>query len=243
VSPAAGKVAKKSAGKRTEKPRAASTLATTLFPWESTYRAACELASSESRFFFSTRNLYYALIQCGAPMARISEVSFGKQLSAFERLAGKHPFRIDPKHLKPVPKVFPEPDLFDYAVRRILVVDRLEILLILAMNGFFQKIEVGLLTLDAYPGHVLQAVKQQQKKKIPTTLLVLDQSFGNSERKRLEQLQGQLSGKCATWKALALKPTRMRPSSNEPLEALPPVQMMQQIYKRIARGHVDAGFG
>jgi hypothetical protein len=239
---------------------------------------AADALSLAGRFWFSRRNLYYELVRRGrlpAPSAP-GELGLGgldAALDATERTAGPLARLLRPER---VPRSMPvgdlPPDLFDYAVRRAVVVERLEPLLVLAQNGFHHRIEVALVTEDGFPEHVWAQLHRQLAAGVATRFYALHdctlEGYGLAARLR-RRLRAASSAKVldiglrvahALDLGLPLRRGPMpslRPAealdaqeqrmlgegSYVELEELPPLDAMRFVYRRIARRVADAGFG
>lgn len=113
--------------------------------------AACAAAvSSGRRFAYTPRNLFYEALR-RAPFVPPSmdpdaelEI-FCASLARHERSSGPLPGLIRSKEATDGPgSVASDPDVFDYAVRRVLVFERLDTFLLFAKNGFHRSVELGM---------------------------------------------------------------------------------------------------
>ena len=247
-------------------------------PSRTAIEQAADALSLGGRFWFSRRNLYYELVRRGqlpGPTAP-GERDLGgleRALDAVERAAGPLARLLRPER---VPHTMAlgdlPPDLFDYAVRRAVVLERLEPLLVLAQNGFHHRIEVALVTEDGFPEHVWAQLERQLAAGVATRFYALHdctlEGYGLAARLR-RRLRAAPSAKVLdiglrVAHALDLGlPLRRGPTpsllpsesldaqeqrmlgegSYAELEELPPLEAMRFVYRRIARRVADAGFG
>jgi hypothetical protein len=158
------------------------------------------------------------------------------------------------------------PDLFDYSIQRVALFERLDLCLMLIANGFHREIEIALTVPPEFPTHVWPRIEQQIAANLPTTFLAicdcgeaheawldgLDARFGSGQVRRVG-----LTVPWASKLGLPLRDTRsprenpldtngadvLRSGSHALLEELPPLMVMRWIYRRVARGAEDIGFG
>jgi hypothetical protein len=129
---------------------------------------AARAVSAGGRFAYTKRNLYYELVRRGAYPAPAGDPAhafevFRDALRAAERAEGKLEGLIRPSHTPPGVLEAPsgDPDLFDYAVRRALVFDRLDVFLLFVKNGFHRKLEIALAVAPDFPGYVWRSLERQ----------------------------------------------------------------------------------
>jgi hypothetical protein len=114
---------------------------------------------SRGTFTFSPRQLFYQLVRAGAWPApqeapRTSRLAFRRALGAYREAHGAVPGLLSARAARAAVPSPGAPDLLDYSVRRVLVVDRVETLLVFALNGFHRKMEIALLAYPGAPPHV-----------------------------------------------------------------------------------------
>jgi hypothetical protein len=141
-------------------------------------RAAVASISSGGVFRYTLRNLAYELVRREAmPAPETVDEGLGALRSAIRLFEKRHepleglirPERIVRRRL---PRRV-EPDVYDYSVRRVLAFDRLDTMLLFALNGFYRRIEVGLVVLDGFPSHVWTAIRRQLRAATPTKFLIV----------------------------------------------------------------------
>lgn len=140
---------------------------------------AAHSVSKRGALRFTARNVYYKMLREGTwrevpgdPEGSLQ--SFLQALAAFEAAHGRLPGRIS------APAPLPEPetaglheDLTEYSVRRIIVVDRVELLLLFVLNGFHRKIEMGLALWPDFPRHIWHMHEDLPCEPPPRTFYVL----------------------------------------------------------------------
>ncbi len=141
-------------------------------------------ALSLGKFLFTPRNLCWELVRRGAWPAPVDGASpreamtqFRAALAAHEQAHARLPGLVRASEARAaVPPAY-LPDVFDYSVRRVLVFDRVESFLLLAMNGFHRKIEVGLVVLEgpgkSFPEHVTRRLERQLATGLRTAFYVV----------------------------------------------------------------------
>jgi hypothetical protein len=241
-------------------------------------RAAVAAVSSGGAFSFTLRNLFYELLRreslpgpTGAPDDGLA--SLGIALRRFERQHGALHALIRPDRLlRRRPPRGVEPDLYDYSVRRVIAFDRIDTMLLFAMNGFHRRVEVGLVVLDGFPTHVWSALRRQLRAGTPTTFLVVHDcdtrghdAAAIAARKLARYPSARVVDVGLTFtQALRLgipvrtaetRPPRRRVQATDRaqvllaqgnyahFEEMPPLRAMRWVYQRVAKGAVDVGFG
>lgn len=157
------------------------------------------------------------------------------------------------------------PDLFDYSIQRVALFERLDLCLMLIANGFHREIELALTVPPEFPTHVWPRIEQQIAAGLPTTFLAIT-DFGEAHEAWLDGLDARYGagrvrrvGLTVPWAAKLGLPLRarmpltealdtpdatvLRSGSHALLEELPPLALMRWIYRRVARGAEDIGFG
>jgi hypothetical protein len=135
-------------------------------------------------FTFSTRQLFYQLVRAGgwpAPEGapRAARVAFRRALGDHVARNGRVHGLLSARAARAAVPPLGAPDLNDYSVRRVLVLDRVETMLIFALNGFHRKIEVALLACPGapphfgFPEHVSQRLELQLKSGLRTAFYTL----------------------------------------------------------------------
>lgn len=142
-------------------------------------RAAIEEAaravSAGGKLPFTARQLYYELLRRGAELApgpdveKVIEPILATALRGKKALVGL----VRPEKYVERLAARPEADVFDYAVRRAIVFDRIELMLLFALSGFHRKLEIALLTLDGAPRHVWKAMERQLADNVKTRFYLL----------------------------------------------------------------------
>ena len=158
-------------------------------------KRAVRALSKQGRFRFTLRNLYYKLVRVGLwpppnqePIAALSR--FRTALQDYEKQHGPIPGRI--RHVDRLPEVdlaqLP-PDVADYTTRRVIVFDRQETFLVFALNGFFRKIEIGLLVWPDYPQLVWERIHDHLAGGATTTIYLLHDCnrLGYDMKRRVEE--------------------------------------------------------
>jgi hypothetical protein len=155
-----------------------------------TERAAHAL-SRGGAFFFSPRQLYYQLVRDGAWPApsgspRNARIEFRRALGAHLRKHGRVAGLVSARAARAAVPTESAPDLADYSVRRVLVVDRVETFLVLALNGFHRRVEVALLAWDrdgtAFPAPVARRLEAQLEAGLRTAFYTVHDACGRGVR-------------------------------------------------------------
>ena len=239
---------------------------------------AAEALSLGGRWWFSRRNLYYELVRRRVlePPRSADDPAFGElcsELVAHEQAGERLEWLVRPEEVPPraVAGSLP-PDIFDYSVRRVVVFERLEPMLVFAKNLFHHRIEVALVTADGFPEHVWDRLHAQLRGGLPTRLYFAHDCT-TSGYALAPQLRKQLIREGAakvrdlglTVRHLVGLGLRLRSGARcDPaaihwvdeqersmlaeggyvhLEELPPAAAMRWIYRFLARRVADAGFG
>jgi hypothetical protein len=169
------------------------------------HKAVEEAARALSRgaFTFSTRQLFYQLVRAGAwpaPLGapRAARVAFRRALGEYVARQGRVNGLLSARAARAAVPPLGAPDLNDYSVRRVLVLDRVETMLIFALNGFHRTIEVALLAFPGapphvgFPEHVSQRLELQLRSGLRTAFYTL-----HDASRRGARLQGRLKGRLA----------------------------------------------
>ncbi len=165
---------------------------------------AARALSKQGRFRFTLRNFYYKLIRVGEwPAPREDPVAalarFKESLQEYEQRHGPVPGRI--RHVDRLPEVdvtgLP-PDVADYTTRRVLVCDRQETFLLFALNGFYRKIEIGLLVWPEYPQLVWQRIRRHMADGATMTFYLLHDCNrkGYHMRREMAAVLGEFGDRC-----------------------------------------------
>jgi hypothetical protein len=162
--------------------------------------AEASRALSRGAFTFSPRQLLYQLVRAGAWPAptrapRAARIAFRRALGAHQVAHGRVPGLLSARAARSAAPPLGAPDLSDYSVRRVLVLDRVETMLVFALNGFHRKIEVALLAHPGdpphvgFPEHVAQRLELQLKSGLRTAFYTLHDASrrGVRLRERLTQ--------------------------------------------------------
>ena len=142
-------------------------------------KQAVKHLSKGGRFRFTFRNLYYKLIRTGDwPQPQQEPVTtlerFKNALQDYEDQHGPIPGRIrNVDRLSEVNLATLPPDVADYTTRRVLVFDRQEVFLSFVFNGFFRKLEIGLLLWPDYPSLVSSTIHEHLAAGAKTSLYLL----------------------------------------------------------------------
>lgn len=158
-------------------------------------KPAVRALSKRGRFRFTMRNLYYKLVRVGAwPQPNLDPIAalgrFREALQQYESRHGPIPGRI--RHADRLPEIdlaqLP-PDIADYTTRRVIVFDRQESFLVFALNGFFRKIEIGLLVWPDYPKLVWERMHQHLAGGAATTIYLLHDCnrFGYDMKHKMQE--------------------------------------------------------
>jgi hypothetical protein len=241
-------------------------------------RAAVAAVSSEGTFSFTLRNLFYELVRRESLPGPTREpedglASLRGAVRRYERQHGVLHALIRPDRVaRRRPPRSVEPDLYDYSVRRVIAFDRIDTMLLFAMNGFHRRVEVGLVVLDGFPGHVWSALRRQLRAGTPTTFLVvhdcdahgLDAATAATRKLARYPSARVVDLGLSFTQALRLgipvrtaetRPSRQRAQATDRahvllsqgnyahFEEMPPLRAMRWVYQRVAKGAVDVGFG
>jgi hypothetical protein len=228
-------------------------------------------------FLFTPRNLYYELVRrqhwpapAGSPRAEL--LAFRTALAEHERdhhrvegliRAGEARAAMPSAHM---------PDLFDYSVRRVLILDRIETFLLFAMNGFHRRMEIALLAHPDFPAHVARRLERQLSGGLRTAFYTLHDAtqLGSKLRRRMRKqlvLHGKprmadvgltfaqafqvgvpvrmgAKKKVRVHGPEALEEDLLLASGNYAhLEEMTPLALMRWAYERVSRGAEELGFG
>lgn len=142
-------------------------------------KRAVRQLSRGGKFRFTLRNLYYKLLRTGDwpqpqqdPLDTLER--FKDALQAYEDQHGPVPGRIrNVDRLSEMDMATLPPDVADYTTRRVLVCDRQEVFLSFIFNGFFRKLEIGLLLWPNYPQLVANQIHEHLGSGAKTTLYLL----------------------------------------------------------------------
>jgi hypothetical protein len=151
---------------------------------------AARAVSSNGAFRYTKRNLYYELVRRGVERAPSGEPSgalraFRARLAAEQAANGALPGLIHLREATRAPDRPPPPDVFDFAVRRVLVVDRIELFLLFALNGFHRRMEIALAAVtrpraaalpSAFPGPVWNRLTRQLDGNLRTAFYLMHDS-------------------------------------------------------------------
>jgi len=246
--------------------------------------AAVAAVSSDGAFWYTRRNLMYALCRAGAwpdPGAdpEAAHARFAVELAEHEAEHAPLPRLIRPEHASP--GLGPEDlatldlpsDLFDYSVRRVVVLDRIDTCLLLVSNGFHRKIECAPVAFPGFPSHVWARLEAQLVAGVSTTFFAVhDCSAGGyawlhrlrEALRRHEAAELVHVGLSVPWAFRLRLPVRstgqpvdpsvlsgpgrdfmplLRAGGYAELEELQPLEALRWIYRRTARGAEDVGFG
>lgn len=175
------------------------------------------------------------------------------------------------EHLPPPPEL--PPDVLDYSVRRVLVFDRIDTCLCFVRNGFHRRIEVGLVVWPSFPAHVWERLHSQIASGLTTEFFLIGDCSAASRRWKTEvhaaigkrpnvrirdasmtfpwafrlRLPVRSTGKAPDadvtipdhheWRGLLMV------GSYAYLQEMPPIRLLRWVYRRVARGAEDVGFG
>lgn len=175
------------------------------------------------------------------------------------------------EHLPPPPEL--PPDVLDYSVRRILCFERIDTCLAFIRNGFHRRIEVGLVTWPGFPGHVWQRLHAQLAEGLVTEFFLIGDCSVETRRWKasihaaLDDVpKAKIRDASLTfpWAFRLRMPVRSTGRAPDPdvsipdghewrglfmnggyatLEEMPPIRQLRWVYRRVARGAEDVGFG
>lgn len=238
-------------------------------------------------FWFTRRCLMFELCRREAwpdPGADLqaSEQAFAAALAQYEQHAGLLERLVRPEQA--IPGVAASelqahdlpPDLFDYAIRRVAVFERIDLCMMLIANGFHREIEIALTVPPNFPSHVWARIQAQLDAGLRTTFLAIS-DCGPEHEAWQAQIAEQLGdhpavelrpvGLTVPWAFRLRLPLRgsapeqdgaeqtspaaidnsqqpvLRSGSYALIEELTPLRAMRWIYRRVARGAEDVGFG
>lgn len=233
--------------------------------------AAAEL-SGEAGYFFTRRNLMFELVR------REAWPDPGNDLRGCEQRFAAALVEHETKHGPLARLVRPEQapagldtaeldrfdlpgDLFDYAIHRVALFERMDLCLMLIANGFHREIEIALTVPPAFPTHVWSRIQAQLDAGQRTTFFAIH-DCGPASDAWLTEVDQRFAGNAAAvvhhvgmtvpWAFRLRLPLRgsADPVDNSQgsdsyavLEELTPLRVMRSIYGRVARGAEDVGFG
>ena len=175
------------------------------------------------------------------------------------------------EHLPPPPEL--PPDVLDYSVRRVLVFDRVDTCLCFVRNGFHRRIEVGLVVWPAFPGHVWERLHSQIAEGLVTEFFLIgdcsaatrkwkaDVHAAIGKRPNVRIRDASMTFPWAFRLRLPVRSTGKAPDSDitipdhhewrgllmvgsyASLQEMPPIRLLRWVYRRVARGAEDVGFG
>jgi hypothetical protein len=236
-------------------------------------REAVESLSHGGRIWFSPRNLFYALVRRDVleppgSLPREHLIAFRRALEEHQRAHGHLPMMVSARVARAVTFAGAPPDVFGYTVRRVLVFDRLETMLVFAKNGFHLRVEVGLLGPDGFPSHVAQILSAQVSARTRTGLFRVHDASSTGHARTLRATRpfaaegssamvadlGLSLAHCAdlgiTVRERGHAPSgpideaaMLRAGHYAHLEELGPIEMMRFVQERMAAGATDPGFG
>lgn len=228
------------------------------------------------RYWYSRRNLYHELERRGRLDGLSGEAGleqFGEQLASHERVHGPLRRLVRPEQLPAPSEAPPLPeDIFDYAVRRVLVFQRLDPLMVFARSRFHQKMVVAMVTAEGFPEHVWGRLRGQLDAGLSTTFYAVHDCTPEGYA-----MAGRLREQLASWDRARVAdvgmglshtmelgvPLRSGPAvplsgrladdpdeqqmlaegSHAYFEELRPIQAMRWVYRRLVRRSEDEGFG
>lgn len=238
--------------------------------------AAARALSGASGFWFTRRGLMFELCRRDAwpdPQADLDaqEQAFAAALAAYEADHGELGRLVRPELAPPgigagdLERMDLPADLFDYAVARVALVERLDLCLMLIANGLHRGIEVALCVPPNFPSHVWERVRAQLDAGLRTTFLTIH-DYSPSSGPWLAAIDAQLrehedaeivpAGLTMPWLSRLQLPLRGESADTEGdadaasqapsyalIEELPPLRIMRWVYGRVATGAEDIGFG
>jgi hypothetical protein len=246
--------------------------------------AAVTAVGSDGVFWYTRRNLMYELVRSGAwpdPGAdpETAHTRFAAALATHEAEHGRLPRLIRPEHASPglsdadVAALDLPSDLFDYSVRRVVVLDRIDTCLLLVTNGLHRRIEIAPVAYPGFPSHVWARLRSQLDDGVPTKFFAVHDcnAAGYAWLARLREELGRYpaatlvhAGLSVPWAFRLRLPVRstgqpvdpstlsgpgrdfmplLRAGAYAELEELRPLQALRWIYGRTSRGAEDVGFG
>ncbi len=239
-------------------------------------REAVRAVSTDGTFFYSARNLYYELVRreaIPAPSGSPGDLKrFRASLTQYQRERGRLAGLVRAGAAKRAAVATELPDVFDYAVRRVLVFDRMDTCLIFAKNGFHRRIEIALVVLPDFPAHVWSRIFRQVSGGLRTAFYSAHDANRRGAKLPTKVRRAVREHGAAHFADVGLTyaqafalgvPVRQRSDVTAPpaasledqekllsatgnyahLEELTPLEMMRWAYGRIARGPEDPGFG
>ncbi len=238
-----------------------------------TVEAAAAALSGASGFWFTRRCLLFELVRRGAwpdpgDDLPACEASFAVALAEYEAAqAGQLARLVRPEQAIPglegpadLERYDLPADLFDYSIQRVALFERIDLCLMLVANGFHREIEIALTVPPRpsestppgreFPSHVWARIREQIDAGLPTTFIAIH-DCGQPTEPWLAQIDerfgvGQVrrAGLTVPWAARLHLPLRAGVAgSYAVLEELTPLMAMRWIYRRVARGAEDTGFG
>jgi hypothetical protein len=246
--------------------------------------AAVAAVSSDGVFWYTRRNLMYELCRAGAwpdPGAdpEGAHARFAAALSEHEAEHEPLARLIRPEHASPglsaadLATLDLPADLFDYSVRRVVVLDRIDTCLLLVTNGFQRRLECAPVAFPGFPSHVWERLEAQLVAGVSTTFFAVHDCsaagyawlHGLREALRRHELAELVHvGLSVPWAFRLRLPVRstgrpvdpevlsgpgrdfvplLRTGGYAELEELRPLEALRWIYRRTARGAEDVGFG
>lgn len=175
------------------------------------------------------------------------------------------------EHLPPPPEL--PPDVLDYSVRRVLCFERIDTCLAFIRNGFHRRIEVGLVTWPDFPGHVWQRLHAQLAEGLVTELFLIGDCSAPTRRWKqaihaaldpVPKAKIRDASLTFPWAFRLRMPVRSTGRAPDPdvaipeghewrglfmnggyatLDEMPPIRQLRWVYRRVARGAEDVGFG
>lgn len=175
------------------------------------------------------------------------------------------------EHLPPPPEL--PPDVLDYSVRRVLVFDRIDTCLCFIRNGFHRRIEVGLVVWPSFPAHIWARLHSQIESGLVTEFFLIGDCSATSrkwkadvhaalgKRPNVRIRDAAMTFPWAFRLRLPVRSTGKAPDPEVPipdhhewrgllmvgsyasLQEMPPIRLLRWVYRRVARGAEDVGFG
>ena len=240
-------------------------------------REGASAVSASGSFAFTPRNLYYELIRRAAwpephGPPRPALVSFRQALREHQRVHGTIAGLIRARDARRAVPDAHLPDVFDYSVRRVLLFERVETMLLFAMNGFHRRVEAALLAYPGFPAHVSARLHRQLEGGLRTAFYAVHDASrtGYKLNRRAKELLlahgrprvadvGLRFAQAFQIGITVRSDGRTRHVERGPkaledhllldtgnyahLEELPPLALMRWTYERVARGSEELGFG